>query len=117
LEAKAEPPLDAGLGPSSGMSGRGRPRRAPDGGPSERAQRNVTDPDSRVLKTRDGVIQGYKGQLAVDRAHQIIVAQRPTTNGSDHDGLVPLRPDPSGRRQIEPGAPRPLGGASRLSSR
>jgi transposase len=90
-EAKAEaPPPAAEPGPSSGMSDRGRPRRAQDGGPPARAQRNFTDPDSRVLKTRDGFLQGYNGQLAVDMAHQIIVAQRLTTNGSDQDGLVPL---------------------------
>jgi transposase len=91
LEAEAEaPPPAAEPGPSSGMSDRGRPRRAQDGGPPARAQRNFTDPDSRVLKTRDGFIQGYNGQLAVDTTHQIIVAQRLTTNGSDQDGLVPL---------------------------
>jgi transposase len=93
LEAEAQtdpPPEDTEPGPSSGMSDRGRPRRAPDGGPPARAQRNFTDPDSRVLKTRDGFVQGYNGQLAVDTAHQIIVAQRLTTNGSDQAGLVPL---------------------------
>ena len=42
------------------------------------------------MKTRDGFIQGYNGQLAVDAAHQIITAQRLTTNGSDQAGLVPL---------------------------
>jgi hypothetical protein len=72
------------------MSDRGRPQRAQDGGPPARAQRNFTDPDSRVLKTRDGFVQGYNGQLAVDAMHQIIVAQRLTTNGSDQDGLAPL---------------------------
>ena len=88
LEAEAQtdpPPEDTEPGPSSGMSDR-----APDGGPPARAQRNFTDPDSRVLKTRDGFVQGYNGQLAVDTAHQIIVAQRLTTNGSDQAGLVPL---------------------------
>ena len=91
LEAEAEaPPPDAEPGPSSGMTDHGRPARAPDGGPPARAQRNFTDPDSRVMKTRGGFVQGYNGQLAVDRAHQIIVAQRLTTNGSDQDGLVPL---------------------------
>jgi transposase len=89
-EAKAEPPPHAEPGPSSGMMASGRPRRAPDGGPPAGAQRNFTDPDSRVLKTKDGFVQGYNGQLAVDTAHQIIVAQRLTTNGSDQDGLVPL---------------------------
>ena len=42
------------------------------------------------MKTRDGFIQGYNGQLAVDAAHQIITAQRLTTNGNDQAGLVPL---------------------------
>ena len=105
-EARADPPPeDAEPGPSSGMSDRGRPRRLParvgergpnpalsgqsDGAPPARAQRNFTDPDSRVLKTRDGFVQGYNGQLAVDTAQQIIVAQRLTTNGSDQAGLVP----------------------------
>ena len=89
-EAAQPPPAEAEPGPSSGMMDHGRPRRAPDGGPPERAQRNFTDPDSRLLKTRDGFVQGYNGQLAVDSAHQIIVAQRLTTNGSDQAGLVPL---------------------------
>ena len=90
-EAMAEaPPPDAEPGPCSGMTDHGRPRRAQDGGPPAGAQRNFTDPDSRVLKTRDGFVQGYNGQLAVDGAHQIIVAQRLTTNGSDQAGLVPL---------------------------
>ena len=97
---------DAEPGPSSGMSDHGRPRRAPDGGPPARAQRNFTDPDSRILKTRDGFIQGYNGQLAVDAAHQIIVAQRLTTNGSDQAGLVPLLD-----------ATRPRSAASRARSR
>jgi transposase len=89
-EAEAEPPPHAEPGPSAGMTDRGRPQRAADGGPPARAQRNFTDPDSRVLKARDGFIQGYNGQLAVDAAHQIIVAQRLTANGSDQAGLVPL---------------------------
>jgi transposase len=93
LEAEAQadpPPEDAEPSPSSGMVDHGRPRRSPDGGPPAQAQRNFTDPDSRVLKTRDGFVQGYHGQLAVDTADQIIVAQRLTTNGSDQAGLVPL---------------------------
>ena len=89
-EAAAPPPAAAEPGPSSGMTDHGRPRRAPDGGPPERAQRNFTDPDSRVLKTKDGFVQGYNGQIAVDGAHQIITACRLTTNGADQAGLVPL---------------------------
>ncbi|HEU5272225.1 MAG TPA: IS1182 family transposase [Xanthobacteraceae bacterium] len=89
-EAKAPPSDDDGPGPSTGMMEHGRPKRAPDGGPPDRAQRNFTDPDSRILPTRDGVIQGYNAQIAVDGAHQIILAQRVQTNAADRGALVPL---------------------------
>ena len=89
-EATADPPPDGEPGPSAGMSDHGRPQRAKDGGPPAEAQRTDTHPDRRLLTTKDGLIQGYNGQLAVDADHQIIVAQRLTTNGSDQGGLVPL---------------------------
>ena len=56
-EAKAPPSDDDGPGPSTGMMDHGKPKRAPDGRPPDRAQRNFTDPDSRIQQTRDGVIQ------------------------------------------------------------
>lgn len=79
-----------GPGPSSGMQQKGRPKRAKDGGPPDKAQRNFTDPDCRILPTRDGFIAGYNGQIAVDAAHQIIVAQRLATNPADYAALLPL---------------------------
>ncbi|SNS43284.1 Transposase, partial [Tistlia consotensis] len=88
-EAAAAPPEDE-PGPSSGMAETGRPKRAADGGPPDKAQRNFTDPDSRILKTREGFVQGYNGQIAVDGHRQVIVAQRLTTNAADYAGLVPL---------------------------
>jgi transposase len=91
-EAKQEPTSAApdGPGPSSGMQAYGKPNRSADGGPPDRAQRNFTDPDSRILPTRDGFIAGYNGQLAVDAANQIIVSHRVVTNSGDVDGLIPL---------------------------
>jgi hypothetical protein len=68
----------------------GKPCRSPDGGPPDRAQRNFTDPDSRILPTRDGFIAGYNGQIAVDAARQVIVSHRLVTDGADVDGLIPL---------------------------
>jgi transposase len=62
------------------------PRTEPDG----KAQRNFTDPDSRILKTKDGYIQGYNAQAAVDAEAQIIVAHSLTESMSDQDQLVPL---------------------------
>jgi hypothetical protein len=72
------------------MQEKGRPKRAEDGGPPDKAQRNFTDPDSRILPTRDGFIAGYNGQIAVDHAHQIILAQRLVTNPADYAALLPL---------------------------
>lgn len=63
-----------GPGPSSGMQQRGNRKKIPDGVPPDKAQRNFTDPDSRIQPTRDGFIAGYNGQIAVDDAHQVIVA-------------------------------------------
>lgn len=94
LEAEAaQDPSDLdpdGPGPSSGMQERGRRRASKDGVPPEKAQRNFTDPDSRIQPTRDGFIAGYNGQIAVDQAHQIIVAQRLATNPADYGALIPL---------------------------
>lgn len=58
--------------------------------PEGKAQRNFTDPQSRILKTKDGYIQGYNGQAAVDGTAQIIVAHGLTQSTSDQDQLVPL---------------------------
>jgi len=62
------------------------PKQEPDG----KTQRNFTDPQSRILKTKDGYIQGYNAQAAVDAKAQIIVAQGLTHSMSDQDQLVPL---------------------------
>ena len=39
-----------------------------------KAQSNFTDPESRILKTSDGFVQGYNAQLAVCSEQQVIVA-------------------------------------------
>jgi transposase len=62
------------------------PKAVPDG----KTQRNFTDPQSRILKTKDGYIQGYNAQAAVDGKAQIILAHGLTSSMSDHDQLVPL---------------------------
>lgn len=91
-EAVAEPAdLDPdGPGPSSGMQERGNRKAIPSGRPPDKAQRNFTDGDSRIMPSGGGFIAGYNGQIAVDGAHQIIVAQRLSTNPADFDALVPL---------------------------
>lgn len=51
--------------------------------PAKKAQRNFTDPESRILKTREGFVQGYNAQLAVDGEHQIIVAEMVVAEQND----------------------------------
>jgi len=67
---------------------RGREAAAP--APAPKAQRNFTDSESRILKTKDGYIQGYNAQAAVDAQEQIIVAHTLSNNGSDQAQFAPL---------------------------
>lgn len=92
LEAEAagtDTPDPDGPGPSSGMQERGNRKQAP-GTPPDKAQRNFTDPDSRIMPSAGGFIAGYNGQIAVDAAHQVIVAHQLSTNPADYAALVPL---------------------------
>ena len=57
--------------------------------PAPQAQRNFTDPESRIQKTADGFIQGYIGILAVDDQAQVIVAQHVTPNAAEVHELLP----------------------------
>ncbi len=56
----------------------------------DKAQRNFTDPQSRIMKTRDGFIQGYNAQAAVDSQAQVIVAHGLTNAGTDQAQLAPM---------------------------
>ena len=58
--------------------------------PEDKAQRNFTDPESRIQKTKDGFIQGYNAQAAVDHANQIIVACDVGPSSADNPQLVPM---------------------------
>jgi len=51
---------------------------------------NTTDPDSRIMKTRQGFIQGYNGQMVVDTESQVIVAAELTQDHNDLRQLVPM---------------------------
>lgn len=68
----------------------GRKPKTPAGEPPDKAQRNFTDPESRIMKGRDGFIQGYNAQAAVDGKAQVIVAQGLTECAADSDQLIPM---------------------------
>jgi len=63
---------------------------AKDATPEPRAQRNFTDPESRIMKGADGFVQAYNCQAAVDSASQIIVAQGVTAQANDIHQLKPM---------------------------
>ena len=85
LEAEAKAEAERGRDPNK--TGH---KAKPTGTPAEKAQRNLTDSESRLMKSGDGFIQGYNAQAAVDSHRQIIVARTLTKNGSDMHQMVPL---------------------------
>jgi transposase len=58
--------------------------------PTNKAQYNFTDPESRMLKGSDGFVQGYNTQIAVEPVFQLIVGQRVTQAANDKQQMVPL---------------------------
>ena len=59
--------------------------------PEARAQRNCTDPDSRIMRSKpDGWVQAYNAGAVVDEAHRIIVATTISTEATDTRSLPAL---------------------------
>jgi len=62
----------------------------PSGEPDPKAQKNFTDPESRIMKSKDGFVQAFNAQAAVDAEAQVIVAQGVTQDANDRRQLVPM---------------------------
>jgi transposase len=60
--------------------------------PPDKAQRNFTDPDSRIMKvsSTDSFEQCYNGQAIVDDSFQVIVAAGLSQNANDLDEVEPI---------------------------
>ena len=91
-EAKAEQAAKDAAQAASGKPPRkgGRKPKTPPGTPADKAQRNFTDPESRIMKGKDGFLQGYNAQAAVDARAQVIVAHGLTDNAADAGQLIPM---------------------------
>ena len=74
---------------STGKKPRGRKPTSPEEAGNKDAKANVTDPDSRIMKTRKGFIQGLNGQ-AVTTEQQIIIAEDVTQEENDKKQLRPM---------------------------
>jgi transposase len=83
---------------STGKKPRGRqPKPAEEAGNTD-AKANVTDPDSRIMKTRKGFVQGLNAQ-AVTTEQQIIVAEDVTQEENDKQQLHPMLEQAEKNRQ------------------
>jgi len=94
LEAEAKTQADAKTGNGDDDRGDG-PRRGPKpkhppGTPKPKAQRNFIDTDSRIMPGRDGFVQAYNGQAAVDATAEVIVAHSLSNSSADAPWLIPL---------------------------
>ncbi|MBA3787593.1 MAG: IS1182 family transposase [Actinobacteria bacterium] len=80
----------------TGKKARGPEPKAPDpqqAAPEPKAQRNFTDPESRIMPdgaNKGAFVQGYNAQIAVDGEAQIIVAVLLTQTANDVQQLVPM---------------------------
>ena len=69
---------------------RNTPPTTPSGEPKPKAQRNFTDPASRIM-VRDGAfLQSYNAQIAVDEGSQIIVAAAVSNQAPDCEYFEPM---------------------------
>ncbi|HEX7507438.1 MAG TPA: IS1182 family transposase [Polyangia bacterium] len=74
----------------------GRKPQAPDSEqakPDDTAQRNFTDPESRIMPdgaNKGSFVQGYNAQIAVDSKSQVIVAAEVTQETNDKKQLLPM---------------------------
>jgi transposase len=69
---------------------RNTPPRKPDGTPKPKAQRNFTDPESRMMMRDGAFMQAYNAQIAVDDAAQIIVAAALSNQAPDVEYFEPM---------------------------
>ena len=65
------------------------------GVPDDKAQRNFTDTESRIMPGPGGrdFLQAYNCQAVVDHAHQVIVAARATNQSSDKQQAAAMMPE------------------------
>jgi len=88
-KARAEGKLDAEDRPIPPASGKAP--KTPPGTPDPKAQKNFTDPESRIMKTGNGSFeQAYNCQAAVEGSHQIILAAQVTQEANDKRQVVPM---------------------------
>jgi transposase len=83
---------------STGQKARGRKPKLPEEAQNKEAKANVTDPDSRIMKTQKGYVQGLNAQAVVTE-QQIIIAEDVTQQENDKKQLHPMLEQAESNRQ------------------
>jgi hypothetical protein len=83
---------------STGQKPRGRKPKLPEEAQNKEAKANVTDPDSRIMKTQKGYVQGLNAQAVVTE-QQIIIAEDVTQQENDKKQLHPMLEQAESNRQ------------------
>jgi transposase len=84
---EAKQALEAAAQEQAAAAGQPNPETAR---PDPKAQRNFTDPESRIMKTADGFQQCYNAQVAATVGSQFIVAAEVVTAANDKQQLQPM---------------------------
>jgi transposase len=92
-KAAGKPHADRAAGPDRALAraqeALSAAQKAADEQPAKATQANVTDPDSRIMKTQKGWIQGYNAQAIVNK-HQIVLAHAVSQNANDVELYEPM---------------------------
>lgn len=83
-------PSDARNAAQAGDLPQHAPKVTRDGLPKPAAQRNFTDPESRIMERGGEILQAFNCQIAVDGEQQFIVAQAVSNQSPDTHYLVPM---------------------------
>jgi len=74
----------------AGKKPRGKEPKAPEIGPQAKDQINLTDEESRIMPSANGVVQGYNAQAAVDVDSMLVVATTLTQHTNDNQQVEPM---------------------------
>ena len=83
---------------ATGQKPCGRRPKSPEEAENKEAKANVTDPDSRIMKTQKGYVQGLNAQAVVTEG-QVIVAEDVTQQANDKQQLHPMLKQAEANRQ------------------